>query len=114
MGGGKKKMLPLNTVRVKTKELDSEEMRFGESVGSNLWFDFGSPWLSVRCKEGLCVSLGALPAALMNLLRSWEWLMHLFMEIEKKKPKKQVAAKFTSSNHFPSENKIVLSAGAFV
>lgn len=46
-------MLPLNTVRVKTKELDSEEMRCGESARSNLWFDFGSPWLSVRCKEGL-------------------------------------------------------------
>lgn len=88
MGGGEKKMLPLNTVRVKTKELDSEEMRFGESVGSNLWFDFGSPWLSVRCKEGLCVSLGALPAALMNLRRPWEWLMHLFMETEPSPPKK--------------------------
>lgn len=62
-------MLPLNTVRVKTKELDGEEMRYGEGAGSNLWFDFGSPWLSVRCWGGFCTSLGALPAALMNLPR---------------------------------------------
>lgn len=67
--GEGEKLLPLNTVRVKTKELDGEEMRYGESTGSNLWFDFGSPWLSVRCQEGFCASLRALPAALINLLR---------------------------------------------
>lgn len=70
-------------------------MRFGESAENNLWFDIGSPWLSVSWKEGLSVPPGAPPAALMNLLRPWEWLMRLFMEIEK-----QVAAKFTSSNCF--------------
>lgn len=33
-----------------------EEMRFGEGVESNLWFDIGSPWLSVSLREGLSVS----------------------------------------------------------
>lgn len=31
-------------------------MRFGEGAESNLWFDIGSPWLSVSREEGLFVS----------------------------------------------------------
>lgn len=46
-------------------------------------------------RKGYLSPPGPLPAALMNLLRPWEWLMHLFMEV-----RKQVAAKFTSSSHF--------------
>lgn len=30
-------------------------------------------------RRGYLSPLGPLPAALMNLPRSWEWLMHLFM-----------------------------------
>lgn len=36
-------------------------MRFGEGTESNLWFDIGSPWLSVSRKEGLSVSLWSTP-----------------------------------------------------
>lgn len=57
---------PLNAVRVlrvqgKTKDRDREEMRFGEGEESNLWFDIGSPWLSVSWKEGLSVSPWSTP-----------------------------------------------------
>lgn len=46
-------------------------------------------------RRGYLSPSGPPPAVLMNLLRPWEWLMHLFIETGK-----QVAAKFTSSSHF--------------
>lgn len=46
--------VPLNTVRESAR--DREEMSSGEGAESNLWFDIGSPWLSVSWKEGSSVS----------------------------------------------------------
>lgn len=89
-------MFTLNTVRIfKTKGRDREEMRFVDSAESNLWFDFGSPWQPVSWKEGLSVSPGTIPAALINLLGLWEWLTYLLIEMHRvKKKKKSVATKF--------------------
>lgn len=36
-------------------------MRFSEGAGCNLWFDIGSPWLSVSWKGGLSVSSWSTP-----------------------------------------------------
>lgn len=77
-------MFPLNTVRVcKTKELGREEMRFGQSAQSNLWFDIGSPWLSVSRKEGLSISPWCTPCCFneFTLVLGIE-KMHLFEQLE--------------------------------
>lgn len=90
---GERKMFPLNTVRVdKTKELGREEMRFGESVQGNLWFDIGSPWLSVSWKQGLSVSPRCTPCCFNEFTKALGMANALvYVAI------KQVAAKFTSS-----------------
>lgn len=87
-------MFPLNTVRVyKTKELGREEMRFGQSVQSNLWFDIGSPWLSVSWKEGLSVSPRCTPCCFNEFAQAFGIEKNALVYVDRK----QVAAKFTSS-----------------
>ena len=93
-GGGNCFLYPLKTVRVSQEKQQTE-------TESNLWFDIGSPWLSVELDRGvICPPPGPLPAAVMNLLRPREWLMLLFMEAGK-----QVAAEFTSRTHFLGRSK---------
>lgn len=58
----RKFLFPLITVRLSQKketDRDRQDMKLGAQ--SNLWFDIGSPWLSVILKEGLSASPWSTP-----------------------------------------------------
>lgn len=79
---GGEKCCPLNTVRIYSKketDREREEMRFVRVERATCGLTLTHLGCQSAGRRGYLPPPGPLPAALMNLPRPWEWLMHLFM-----------------------------------
>lgn len=69
-----------NTVRLYQRKRQTEtERRLGLVPSATCGLTLANLGCLTVGRRGYLSPLGPLPAALMNLPRSWEWLMHLFM-----------------------------------